>query len=78
MEEKRKHLKIQTERKKLQDEKKTLLSSMKEKYNKVTSKAEYDNIKALGDLEIELTECDLKIKAKNAEVKELQNRALKK
>ena len=80
LEEKEKNSKIASEKKKLMDEKKNLISTMKEKYEAITSKADYDNAKALGQWKVKFTECDLKLKAKIEEVKELKqkNSALKK
>ena len=78
--EKEKNSEMALEKKQLMDEKKSLMTSIKDKYDKMANKAEYDNVKALGQLKIKFTECDLKLKAKNSEVKELieKNRALKK
>ena len=78
--EKEKNSEMAIEKKQLMDEKKSLMTSIKEKYDKMANKAEYDNVKALGQFKIKFTECDLKLKAKNTEVKELmeKNRALKK
>ena len=66
--------------KKLLDEKKTLMATIKDKYDTMVSKKTYENVTELGQLKVKFTECDLKLKAKTAEVKELQekNRALKK
>ena len=66
--------------KKLMEERKNLMATMKEKYDTMTSKTAYENVTTLGQLKIKFTECDLKLKAKTTEVKELQekNRGLKK
>ena len=66
--------------KKLMEERKNLMATMKEKYDTMTSKTAYENVTTLGQLKIKFTECDLKLKAKTTEVKELQekNRGLRK
>ena len=71
---KEKNSKMTSEKKKLMDEKKKLMSTMKEKYDAITSKADYDNVKVLGQLKVKFTECDLKLKAKIEEVKELKQK----
>ena len=69
LEEKEKNSKIASEKKKLMDEKKNLMSTMKKKYEAITSKADYDNVKALGQLKVKFTKCDLKVKVKIEGVK---------